>query len=487
MTQEGDSGESSRVRNAVATLFITNTVSFGIVGLSYLAYSRLLQPSQLGVYSAALVVGTVGTMVLDAGLKVSIIKSAHAPNPVQLRALVAALTMVSVVLSLLLIASVPLIETVLPAIKSDYAFLVEFSITYLISYPLMMMPTAMLERRLAYTAVAWVESAGLVLERALPAVLVLAGHGLQSFVWSLVIGRVVRVLALSIIEPVGFGVPRWDVIRTMRPFLFEGFFLQLAAGLSIVRDNLHVILVAPLFGKTWTGYYAWGLQLCVIASQAFVQISSRIAVPLFAREAMADRRWAQCLFQIRWLTIILAPVLATLPLIMQAVDKYWFGERWESAAALLPLLFLRMLPGVATTPLGALVVVQNESRRFARLIGLWTLAETCVAFVMLLVVGPTGLAWSYAAIVWAGLFLLASASGQEGALRSVVHILLLRPGLWVAAALSATSYVITRELNISDIYILLAGQGCAVLLGYVSEAAIRQRLLLLMRVRKRNC
>jgi hypothetical protein len=31
MTQEGDSGESSRVRNAVATLFITNTVSFGIV------------------------------------------------------------------------------------------------------------------------------------------------------------------------------------------------------------------------------------------------------------------------------------------------------------------------------------------------------------------------------------------------------------------------------------------------------------------------
>src|SRR5215470_6901929 len=66
------------VRRSVMSLFAANAVSFALLGLSYLLYSRLLAPAQFGLYSTALVIGAFGQLILDGGLKNTIIK---APNP----------------------------------------------------------------------------------------------------------------------------------------------------------------------------------------------------------------------------------------------------------------------------------------------------------------------------------------------------------------------------------------------------------------------
>jgi len=58
---------------------------------------------------------------------------------------------------------------------------------------------------------------------------------------------------------------------------------------SVARDNLHILLVGPLFGKEWIGYYAWALQICLVSSQVFAQISARVSLPLLAQAGSFQR------------------------------------------------------------------------------------------------------------------------------------------------------------------------------------------------------
>src|SRR5258708_37944172 len=64
------------MRQHLVPLFAANMVAFAAIGLSYLIYSRLLTAQQFGAYAAALAVGNLAVLVLDGGIKTSIIKHA---------------------------------------------------------------------------------------------------------------------------------------------------------------------------------------------------------------------------------------------------------------------------------------------------------------------------------------------------------------------------------------------------------------------------
>ena len=458
--------ERARVRRGVVSLFVANSASFAVVGLSYLAYSRLLDPEELGLYAAALVVGTFGTMVLDAGLKNTIIKAPAAPDREQLGVLATLLVCVSAVLVALVLASEGAVACLVPRLRADYHYLVLFGAIYVVSYPFVMLPTAMLERDLRYAPIAWIESLGMLVERAAPIAFLLAtSMRMDAFVWALALGRAVRVVGLWLVEPVRLRRPRRAVVKALARYVREGAWLQLAMAASLVRDNLHVLLIAPWFGKQWTGYYAWGLQLCVIASQAFVQIASRISIPLFAREPVGARRWSRCLAQVEWLAILVGPLLVGVYLVMPWLDANWFASRWQPALVLLPCLFVRMLASVATTPLGAYIMVQHAGRSFARRNLVWAALEIAGAALVLALAGWTGLAWSYALIVWPGLWLFSGGSFGE-----VLRAILVRPGIALALVLAIIAQLAGVTAGAAAVPIAIA----AVLAGYLAEPRIRK-------------
>ena len=62
------------MRRRVIGLFVANMLTFVIVGVSFIVYSKLLSPAELGLYAAALSLATVLALVLDGGLKTSVIK-----------------------------------------------------------------------------------------------------------------------------------------------------------------------------------------------------------------------------------------------------------------------------------------------------------------------------------------------------------------------------------------------------------------------------
>ena len=420
--------------------------------------------------------------VLDGGMKNTVIKAPRELTRVEEGTLTCVMTAGALLLLVLLVAAAGPVVRFFPAAGRDYRFLALFGALYLVSWPFMVLQTAHLERQLAYARVAWIESAGLVLERGLPVVLLMATRqGIYAFAWGLAAGRLFRVASLNARHPQPFHLPSMADLRSVLPLAAEGAWLQVSTAFCMVRDNLHVLLVGPMFGTVWVGYYAWGLQLSVMASQVFVQMSARVSLPLFASARGREDRWRTCLYQVRLLGAAIGPVLALLLLVVPTIDGRFFGGRWSAAVALLPLLFMRMLSSLAATPLGPLLMVERGSRAYARANIAWTLAEAFVAAVSLVVAGPSGLAWTYALVGWVGLwlYLVATRGGDQSHptrdVGSLLAALLLRPGLAAALAVLAMSAALSGSFI--AVYSNLAGPAAcaaaALTLAYACERDAR--------------
>ncbi len=335
-----------------------------------------------------------------------------------------------------------------------------------------------------------IESVGLALERASPIVFLLGFHtGIYAFTWGLLLGRVFRMILVNLFYRASFHLPSWGHVRQAFYLVKEGTWLQVASGAAFVRDNLHVLLVGPLFGSNWVGYYGWGLQLSLIASQVFVQISARVSVPMFAQTATFERRWQNCLYQIRLLAMLTAPILIAVLLVLPGIDDHFFLGKWRPGISILPLLFLRMLPGLATTPLGALLMVERGGKRFATANVLWAALEVAGAALLLHLLGPTGLAWSYATVVWIGLAICLAFLGHNTArlTADVAWSLLQRPSLIIGSASLGALVLVFAAIGLNQglhYQIPVAFAAAVLAAAYLSESYIRKWILALLRRRE---
>jgi O-antigen/teichoic acid export membrane protein len=469
---------SSQTNRGIAGLFISNIIAFLVTGISYIIYSRALTPSEFGIYSIALLIGNFGTLVLDGGLKNTIIKLQDELKSEEEEVLLFLMASTSVIaIFILILIYVFLLFTNSDSI-SDYQFLSLFGGIYWLSYPWIAIPTAKLEHSLAYTGIATVESIGIVLERAMPALFILLFEGgIYSFIWSLIISRVFRVLSMNLLHRSNIRVPSLEQIRSIYHLLIEGGWLQIAVIASLLRDNLHTIIVGAMFGKAWVGYYSWALQLSAISSQIFVQIAARVSIPIFARAQCFEERWKACIYQIKILTITIVPFLNIILLIIPYINHHYFDSKWTISISLLPLLFLRMLPGLATTPLGSIVMVDRGGRAFAYAIAVWTLFETISAYLSLKFLGPMGLGYSYSIGVWLGVYFLLYFLDQRIMLliKDILKSLLRRSCIFVSISLSCAFYAYRKlYLSHADLKFYVLTSIMILLCSYLSEKDIRK-------------
>lgn len=415
-----------------------NAVALGMVIISYILYSWLMTPSEFAIYAGALAIAKLGTTVLDGGLKVALVKHHELVAAGVLRALFIGSAGAAILAVSLLTAVVFALASLNLLAADNAAFFALYGAAYFLTYPLLFLPLAQLERAQRFAPVARVEALSVSIEYALPALLwLVVAPGFWSFVLAAWLARGLRAgLMLAASDERAWLArgrsPQWDGAGAL---LREGVGLQIAVSLSMVRDNIHLLLVGPWFGKEWAGLYAWALQLCAVASQVFVQTATRVALPALRLTQGMDARWRSTLMQISWLAIFTAPPLVFLTDIASAVNETLFDAKWTAALGLLPFLIVRMLPGLATTPVGALVLAERDARAYAAANAWWTAGEVGVAATMLWLYGPTGLAWSYAFMAWFGLAVFVYPLPRPDRVSGLLAALLLRPSLWAAVVL----------------------------------------------------
>jgi O-antigen/teichoic acid export membrane protein len=470
----------NKANRSITGLFVSNVIAFFITGLSYIIYSKTLNPPDFGLYSIALLVGNFGTLVLDGGLKNTIIKTKEDLKKEE----EGVLLFLMVIISFLGISALILIYLILNLTKSssvsDFQFLAIFGGLYWISYPWIAIPTATLERSLSYIGISAVESIGMIFERALPAFFILKMQGgIYSFIWALLISRLFRVVSMNLLYRSTIQIPSLKQIKLVLHLLIEGGWLQLSVASALIRDNLHTILVGLIFGKAWVGFYSWALQLSAISSQVFVQIAARVSVPMFARAENFEDRWKSCLYQIKILTIIITPFLGAIIIMIPIVNNYFFEGKWSEAISLLPLFFLRMIPGLATTPIASILMVQCGGKSLAKATTLWTMFEFIAGIICLKAIGPQGLAWSYAFVVWIGLYTILFVLDRNNLVRlimDIVNSLLRRSSLIISLIFSILILLLNRNLWLDSNNILVCSVLSIIILlaSYLSESETRK-------------
>lgn len=199
----------------------------------------------------------------------------------------------------------------------------------LISY----VPLALLERRLAYHAVASVEIISQLAYYATAIPMAWAGYG----VWSLVAGFWVGQLVL----PLGFfGVtrycPQWRWrSELLRPMLGYGFTHSLSSWVYNLRELAPSLILLPLAGKEAAGYLALVNRFLNMLS--FVKdAAGRISIPVFARVQHDLERLARAVSEAMQLqTLALGVFLTGFTLVAPWMLPALLGNQWEVKTLLL--------------------------------------------------------------------------------------------------------------------------------------------------------
>jgi O-antigen/teichoic acid export membrane protein len=458
---------------------VANAVALLVTLGSYLLYSRLLNAGEFGIYAGALALAKFGALALDAGLKTAMVQQGSKLEPAVVRGVHIASRLMALVGTALLALGLWIAQRNGLIEKPVAVFYGAFAAAYLATYPWMLVPLAQLEREMRFGVIARVESFTATVEYGLPALLWWwVAPGFWSFVVGAWLARILRAALLARSATtrrdgeVAENTVDW---RGALRLLAGGAAFQAAVLASMVRDSLHLILVGPWFGREAAGLYAWALQLCGAASQVFVQAASRVALPWFRHHASADTQVKSTQDQVLWLTILTFPAVALLPMLAPALDRDLFGSKWAAAIDLLPYLVARMLPGLATTPLGTLLLARRGALPYARANWCWTAAEIAAAIALLAVVGPVGLAASYSVLAWLGLVFFVRSLDSQLTLRNMARLILLRPSVWLAFVFVAllTAWPGTWLTHIGSALLCYAA---AFLLCVLSEPVVRAKL-----------
>jgi O-antigen/teichoic acid export membrane protein len=464
-----------------------NLVGLFVTVAAYLAYSRLLSPADFGMYAAALAIAKFGAALLDGGIKVGLIQRGNEPSQaVRRTAFLASIALA--IAGIALLAAGLLGATFSQAMSKPVAwFIFAYAAAYFVTYPFIVIPLASLEREMRFGPIARIEGVTICIEYGLPALLwafVLPGF------WSFIVAAwIARGLRAGMLLAQDRNRRRWLQCgavafdwREIPPLVQFGSYFQLAAAASMARDNMHLFIVGPLFGREWAGLYAWALQMCGTTSQIFVQTASRVSLPMLIATDGAVARWRVANVQIVWLAILTIPPLVCLVFVAPLVNELLFKNQWSAAILLLPFLIARMIPSLATTTLGTLLLTQRGAKSYAFANIQWALAELVMALAFLALVGHLGLAYSYSVMAWFGLFLLVRGLGGQADWKTVIWSILARPSMWIAIGATAALVFLESEAT-HNIYLALACAAVICLVSMASERVVRTLVADTLRLR----
>lgn len=406
----------------------SNAAALLASALAAAVYARWLDAASFAHWTAALAVARLALLLLDGGLRTALVRRDTWPGAAALR-LLWRLTACAGGMLALLAAAVAAWAWWGGRMAGGYAVLYAVYVTaYAVAHVASFQAAARLERAGRFDGIARAEGFGTAVEFIAPAALLAAGApAVLAFGVSVAAGRALRAAwvrrgADAAAPAVGGGAGVGSLLR-------DGLGLQAVAGLSMLRDHMHLWLLAPWFGAAWAGQFGLAALACALATQAVVQAAARAAVPTL-RALPAPRRWAAVRARVRRLAVLVLPPLPLLPAVLAWADAQVWQAQWGAAVALLPWLALRMVPGVAATPVGSWLLVARTPWEVARVHLRWTAVEVALAMLGLWWLGPPGLAVAAAVAAWPGLVLLLHAAEPQARwqprLRRLLALLLLR-------------------------------------------------------------
>ena len=386
-------GELGRRTVWGGTVVFASTIVQRLTGLVLLALlARLLCPEDYGLFGMVLALTSLLTVFSDLGLGWAIVQRQDL-TPQQVSNVFWVNLALGLLLGLLTIAAGP-------ALAGFYGQERLIGLTLLCgaSFPLAalgMQHAALLQRQMAFGAIAAAEIIGLVAGGLCGIALACKGFGVYALVGQQLVQTAVTAAANWFGCPWRPGWPRRSAgLGGAARF---GGFLTLYNIVNYFARNLDRILLGRLWGPAALGLYTRAYALMLYPIGLVSLPATRVMIPALAtlQHDLARLRQAY-LRSLQLIAFASFPLMAFLIVAAREVVALVYGSQWLPAAPLFQILCLAGLGQAVYNATGQVFIATGRTDRLFRA-GLALALLLAVAFVLGVLYGPQGVAAAYAA------------------------------------------------------------------------------------------
>ncbi len=339
----------SAIRRSVIASFADKYLSQVIAVATLAVMSRILTPAEIGVYMLANTVILLADNLRLFGIGTYIVQARDLD-----RAAIRCAFTVTLVVSIGVVLGVNLAAFRISEFfrAPELAHLVGISTLAFCVLPFGAPIVALLQRELAFTALAWMNVAAACINAAVTIALGATGFGPASYVWGFVAASAAATIMailfrpdLWIFRPSFFGVGR---------ILSFGALSSSVTLINTVYDLLPRLALGRLLGVDAVGIYARAVTVCQLPDRAIVSALQPVVLPAMAAHSRAGGHLRTG--YLRGLTLMSAiqwPALIMLALLADPVVRILLGPQWGETVPLVRIIALATMtlaPAFLTFP-----------------------------------------------------------------------------------------------------------------------------------------
>ena len=364
----------------------------GLVAIKFLAIGRMLGPAAIGSVSVALLAVAIAEALSDTGLAQAVIQGEHAPTRPQLSAVWTTLTARGVLISLLLVASAPLLSSQFHLDGS--LVLIQLAALLPLLRGLASPAYYVVQRERRFQHIAGVEVAAAFVDCSVGLTLAYFGAGAASVLIGLVAGETLKsVLTWATMTPRPPVRAVWSGIGQ-----YVGFsrWIWASSVINLLLNQFDKVVVGKLLGPTQLGGYQMSSRLAQMLLADAAIAMSQYLFPTFAAHHRRNAQAASRLIRIYLLVaaVGLAAFVELLRLIAEPMFSLILGAAWLPAVPLFRILVINMAIGALIAVLVSYLRAVGDAKA--------TVHASAIQVVVLLVSAPlavrwwgvTGIAWS---------------------------------------------------------------------------------------------
>ncbi len=356
------------VRRSLAFAFADKTVGTLMTVVSMAVVSRVLTPTEIGLFIVAITIVMLVEGIRDFGVANCIIQELEL-SPELVRTAFTVMAAMSAVLALTIFLGAP-------AIASFYgddklAALIRIATVAFLFAPFSTPLLALMRRDLNFGAIARINISAAFVSTVVTIGLALAGFGAASLVWASVLVSLTTMLGALLSRP-DFWVFRPSFVAWRGVAAF-GVWSSVAMLLGMVYDSFPRLIVGRLLGFGPVGIFTRAVSLTQLPERLVLNAVQPVVLPALAAQAQSRKSLSEAfLLGQSYICMLQWPALIMLALLAHPVVLLLLGPQWTEAVPLVRLVALASLsrfPGFLAVPV-LVAVGRVQDQVYARLITL---------------------------------------------------------------------------------------------------------------------
>ncbi|WP_445766378.1 lipopolysaccharide biosynthesis protein [Rheinheimera sp.] len=314
--------------------------------ISSLIIARLLSPTEIGLFSVAMLIIGFAHMLRDFGVSNYLVQEREL-SPEKIRAAFTVTLIIAWTAAVLLHLLSPLLAYFFEQ-PSLIGLINVLSINFWL-IPFSSVAFGLLRRQLNFNALYWINTLTALVSSVLAVILAYSGFSFMSLAWAAVAGSVVTVLLTNLFQP--DSAIFWPSRHGVKAVLGFGSKSSVASLAIEAGQSAPELVIGKIINFEAVGFFSRAMGLATLFNKLIMSAVQSVAIPYFANHNRSDANMAAMLEKtLNYLLCIAWPFYVFIAVFADEIILLLYGDQWGDSVVIAQLLCLvfciRVIPSI---------------------------------------------------------------------------------------------------------------------------------------------